>query len=118
MLPDRTRTRRLDLILRRFAVLSPQAATAVGLLSRCVTEGTPERNALKLVHADPDLAAKVLALCALPLQPVRDKPLAADQVMALRGFGPFRNALLSVRLVELLGRRREPAHDSPASAWE
>ena len=93
----------LDLILRRIDTLPTLPAIAVRLLSLTSSEESHTKEVVELVQADPALTAKVISMCRSASRGVSAEVLSVERAVVLLGFSAVRNAVLSLKLVQLFG---------------
>lgn len=99
-----SKPRRIELILRKIDSLPTLPAIATRLLSFTASDDAQAREVTELVSADPALTAKVLSLCRSTDKGVHSEVLTIDRAVVLLGFNAIRNAVLSVKVVEMFNR--------------
>jgi len=108
--PALTEARRVELILRQVDTLPTLPAVAMRLLSLTASDDSHTRDVVDLIKADPALTTRILALCKTADKGVgRRDILTVDRAVVLLGFSAVRNAVLSVKVLEMFGgaeRRR------------
>ena len=92
------------MILRQIDALPTLPAVATKLLALTADDGTHAREVTRLIESDPSLTAKVLSLCKTADKGVRNDVLTIDKAVVLLGFTAIRNAVLSVKVLEVFGQ--------------
>ena len=96
-----SKPRRIELILRQIDTLPTLPAVATKLLSLTADDDSNAREVTQLIQSDPSLTAKVLSLCKTADKGVRHDVLTIDRAVVLLGFTAIRNAVLSVKVLEV-----------------
>lgn len=98
---ESNKSRHVELILRQIESLPTLPVVATRLLQLTASEDSHTRQVIELVSHDPALTAKVLALCKQAHRGVRSETLTVDKAVMLLGFSAVRNAVLSVKVIEV-----------------
>lgn len=96
-----SKPRRIELILRQIDTLPTLPAVATKLLSLTADDDSNAKEVTQLIQSDPSLTAKVLSLCKTADKGVRQDILTIDRAVVLLGFNAIRNAVLSVKVLEV-----------------
>ena len=96
-----SKPRRIELILRQIDTLPTLPAVATRLLSLTADDDSNARQITQLIQSDPALTAKVLSLCKTADKGVRHDVLTIDRAVVLLGFTAIRNAVLSIKVLEI-----------------
>jgi len=110
-LQDATKSRRLELILRQVDSLPTLPAVATRLLTITADENADARQVIELVSSDQSLTAKVLSMVRAASRGVRDIT-TVDKAVVLLGFDEIRNAVLSIKVIEMFAPA-QPAGNTP-----
>ncbi len=113
-----SKPRRIELILRQIDQLPTLPAVATKLLSITSSEDSNAADVTRLIQSDPSLTAKVLSLCKTADKGVRSDVLTIDRAVVLLGFSAIRNAVLSVKVLEVFGGTRDGDLDYPVQGGE
>ncbi|MEX2214541.1 MAG: HDOD domain-containing protein, partial [Phycisphaeraceae bacterium] len=97
---DPTQTRRLEMILRQVDALPTLPMVATRLLALTSSEDSDAKEVITLISSDQALTAKVLSMVRAANRGVRDVT-TVDRAVVLLGFEAIRNAVLSVKVIEL-----------------
>jgi len=97
---DPTKVRRLELILQQVDSLPTLPVVATRLLSLTADEKAEAREVIGLVSSDQALTAKVLSMVRTASRAVRDVT-TVDKAVLLLGFDEVRNAVLSIKVIEM-----------------
>ena len=98
---EAAKTRRIELILRQIDSLPTLPSVATQLLSLTADDESHTNEVVELISSDPALTGKVLALCRRADVAVREEVLSIDRAVVLLGFNAIRNAVLSVKVLEV-----------------
>lgn len=93
--------RHIERILRQIDSLPTLPSVATRLLSLTADDESHLNEVVELVSSDPALTGKVLALCRRADMAVREEVLEIDRAIVLLGFNTIRNAVLSVKVLEV-----------------
>ncbi len=106
---DPAKVRRLELILQQVDSLPTLPVVATRLLSLTADEKADARQVIELVSSDQALTAKVLSMVRIAARGVRDVT-TVDKAVLLLGFDEVRNAVLSIKVIEMFepSRKRTP----------
>ncbi len=96
-----SKPRRIELILRQIDTLPTLPAVATKLLALTADDDSNARQVTQLIESDPSLTARVLSLCKTADKGVRHDILTIDRAVVLLGFTTIRNAVLSVKVLEV-----------------
>ncbi len=110
-----SKPRRIELILRQIDSLPTLPTVAARLLSLTASDDSSARQVIDLISTDPALTAKVLSLCSTADKGVSKDGLTIDKAVVLLGFNAIRNAVLSVKVFEMLGPDAERPADKVAT---
>ncbi|MEM9418614.1 MAG: HDOD domain-containing protein [Planctomycetota bacterium] len=110
-----SKPRRIELILRQIETLPTLPAVATKLLSLTADSDSNAKEVTSLIQSDPSLTAKVLSLCKTADKGVRNDVLTIDRAVVLLGFNAIRNAVLSVKVLEVFGGHIDGDLDQPVS---
>jgi signal transduction histidine kinase/HD-like signal output (HDOD) protein len=108
-MPDLTQTHQaqhLELILSELESLPTLPAVAVRLLQITDEDESDARQVIQLVASDPALTGKVLAMCRRAENTTREMVTTVDRAVTLLGFKAIRNAVLSIKVLEVFERSR------------
>ena len=108
-----SKPRRIELILRQIDALPTLPAVATRLLALTSDDDSSGKEVTQLIQSDPSLTAKVLSLCKTADKGVRSDVLTIDRAVVLLGFNAIRNAVLSVKVMEVFGGTVDGDLDSP-----
>ena len=108
-----SKPRRIELILRQIDTLPTLPAVATKLLALTADDDSNARQVTELIQSDPSLTAKVLSLCRTADKGVRHDILTIDRAVVLLGFSTIRNAVLSVKVLEVFEGRIDGDLDYP-----
>ncbi len=108
-----SKPRRIELILRQIETLPTLPAVATKLLSLTADDDSNAKEVTSLIQSDPSLTAKVLSLCKTADKGVRNDVLTIDRAVVLLGFNAIRNAVLSVKVLEVFGGQVDGDLDQP-----
>ncbi|MEM9914730.1 MAG: HDOD domain-containing protein [Planctomycetota bacterium] len=108
-----SKPRRIELILRQIETLPTLPAVATKLLSLTADEDSNAKEVTTLIQSDPSLTAKVLSLCKTADKGVRNDVITIDRAVVLLGFNAIRNAVLSVKVLEVFGGDIDGDLDQP-----
>lgn len=108
-----SKPRRIELILRQIDALPTLPAVATRLLALTSDDDSSGKEVTQLIQSDPSLTAKVLSLCKTADKGVRTDILTIDRAVVLLGFNAIRNAVLSVKVMEVFGGTVDGDLDSP-----
>ncbi|MEM7627309.1 MAG: HDOD domain-containing protein [Planctomycetota bacterium] len=108
-----SKPRRIELILRQIDALPTLPAVATRLLALTSDDDSSTKEVTQLIQSDPSLTAKVLSLCKTADKGVRSDILTIDRAVVLLGFNAIRNAVLSVKVMEVFGGTVDGDLDSP-----
>ncbi len=97
--------RHIERILRQIDSLPMLPSVATRLLSLTADDESHLNEIVELVSSDPALTGKVLALCRRADMAVREEVLEIDRAIVLLGFNTIRNAVLSVKVLEVFKNR-------------
>lgn len=100
------RRRHIDLIMCQIESLPTLPVVATRLLSLTADDKATARQVIDLVSSDPVLTAKVISLCRGADTGVRQDDLTVGRAVVLLGFAAVRNAVLSVKVMELFDNDR------------
>jgi len=110
-----SKPRRIELILRQIETLPTLPAVATKLLSLTADDDSNAKEVTSLIQSDPSLTAKVLSLCKTADKGVRNDVLTIDRAVVLLGFNAIRNAVLSVKVLEVFGGHVDGDLDQPTA---
>ncbi|MEM1107791.1 MAG: HDOD domain-containing protein [Planctomycetota bacterium] len=110
-----SKPRRIELILRQIETLPTLPAVATKLLSLTADDDSNAKEVTSLIQSDPSLTAKVLSLCKTADKGVRNDVLTIDRAVVLLGFNTIRNAVLSVKVLEVFGGQVDGDLDQPVT---
>ncbi len=111
---DTNKSRRIEMILRQVDSLPTLPAVALRLLSLTASDESDAREVIETVSADPALTANILAMCRHSDTGVRSDGLTIEKAVLLLGFNAVRNAVLSLKVMEVFGREeRSGTSDEP-----
>ena len=103
---DADRKRHVELILRQIESLPTLPVVATRLLSLTASDESSASQVVELINSDQALTARVLAMCHRADVPVRRQVLTVERAVVLLGFQAIRNAVLSIKVVDLFDHRR------------
>jgi len=103
------RAARLELILQQLEALPTLPAVATRLLQLTGSDDADARQVIELVESDQALTAKVLSLCRTADKGLTEAVTTVDRAVLLLGFEAIRNAVLSIKVVEVFAD--EPEQD-------
>lgn len=114
--------RQTEMILREIHALPTLPVVATRLLQLTADSEARTREVVEVVASDPTLTAKVLSLCRSADRGVRQDVLTIDRAVVLLGFNAIRNAVLSVKVLEVFAQagrrnRRKASGDEPPSPF-
>ena len=112
MSQELSKPKRIELILRQIDALPTLPAIATRLLQLTAREDSHAREVVELVSADPPLTAKVLSLCRTADRGIHRDTLTVDRAVILLGFNAIRNAVLSIKVVELFERAEDEGNET------
>jgi signal transduction histidine kinase/HD-like signal output (HDOD) protein len=123
---DQHRVQRVELILQQLDSLPTLSALALRLLEVIDSDSSSGKDAVKLVNADPALAAKVLKLCRCSERGRALNITTVDRAVLMLGFDTLRSAIFSVQIFELLERTTSPGGEfrsastifDPSAYWQ
>ncbi len=98
---DPTRTRRVELILRQIESLPTLPAVATRLLALTTDDDSHAREVVQIIQADAALTARILSMGRRAELGIRDEACTVDRMVMLLGFDAIRNAVLSIKVVEM-----------------
>ena len=98
---DSNKNSRIELILRQVESLPTLPSVATRLLSLTAAADTNASQIVEVVNSDPALTGKVLGLCRRANKAVRNDSITIDRAVVLLGFNAIRNAVLSVKVLEM-----------------
>ncbi|MEM8739056.1 MAG: HDOD domain-containing protein [Planctomycetota bacterium] len=110
-----SKPRRIELILRQIDTLPTLPAVATKLLSLTADNDSNAKQVTALIQSDPALTARVLSLCKTADKGVRHDVLTIDRAVVLLGFTTIRNAVLSIKVLEVFGGTVDGDLDQPAA---
>ena len=115
------RAARLELILQQLEALPTLPAVATRLLQLTGSDDSDARQVIDLVESDQALTAKVLAMCRTAEKGLNEAVTTVDRAVLLLGFEAIRNAVLSIKVLEVFADEPEPGEGpvkfSVAAFW-
>ncbi len=116
--PEQSMPRHVELILRHVESLPTLPAVATRLLALTSSDDSQAREVVELVQSDPTLTAKILGLCRHADLGVREEVLTVERAVVLLGFNALRNAVLSIKVIDLFRDRPSgPGQFDPVEFW-
>ena len=109
---DKNVLRRIDLILREVESLPTLPAVATRLLSLTTSQSSDIAEVVNLISADPALTAKILRLTQQTDLSFRNVT-SIEQAVKLLGFSAVRNAVLSLKILEVFDDDERVSTASP-----
>jgi signal transduction histidine kinase/HD-like signal output (HDOD) protein len=104
---DASKTRRIELILRQIDALPTLPAVAMRLLQLTSDDESESRAVIETVKSDQALTANILGMCRRADAGVRADTLTIDKAVLLLGYNAVRNAVLSLKVLEVFDREGE-----------
>ena len=111
------RRRHVELILRQIESLPTLPVVATRLLSLTADDEATAAQVVQMISSDPALTAKVLSLCRRADTGVRQEGLTVERAVILLGFAAIRNAVLSVKVMELFDTDRPDRSFDHSEFW-
>ena len=111
------RRRHVELILRQIESLPTLPVVATRLLSLTADDESTAAQVVELISSDPALTAKVLSLCRRADAGVQHDGLTVERAVVLLGFAAVRNAVLSVKVMELFDTDRSEQSFEHREFW-
>lgn len=104
----RTKGRRIELIIQQLESLPTLPAIAVRLLQVTVKKNANLTEVINLIEADPALAMKIIALVTRGGTGFKKGAITLKKAVVLLGFEAVRNAVLSIKVCEILSHHQVP----------
>ncbi|MHC4996807.1 MAG: HDOD domain-containing protein, partial [Planctomycetota bacterium] len=101
---DPPQTARLELILQQLDALPTLPSVAMRLLAVTADDTSEARQVIELIESDPALTSRVLAMCAAAHHGLGKKITTVDRAVVLLGFEAIRNAVLSIKVIEMFAK--------------
>jgi len=95
--------RRIELILRQLDALPTLPSVAARLLQLTADDSADTQEVVDLVASDPALTAKIISQCRAADKGVRSDVITIEHAVKLLGFSTIRNAVLSLKVLEIFG---------------
>lgn len=112
---DLPKPRRIELILNQLDALPTLPAVAAQLLRLTADEHAHAHQVVSLVSSDPALTARLISMCRTADKGVHQDVITVDQAVVLLGFSAVRNAVLSLKIVELFDCEQSPENHTKTS---
>ncbi|MEM9884132.1 MAG: HDOD domain-containing protein [Planctomycetota bacterium] len=113
-----SKPRRIELILRQIDTLPTLPAVATRLLQLTADDDASAKEVTRLIQSDPALTARVLSMCKAADKGVRSDIVTIDRAVVLLGFNAIRNAVLSVKVLEVFEGNVDGDLDYPLRGHE
>ncbi len=106
LVPESTRSDRVEVILQQLHTLPTLSAIAMRLLSLTSSDESEMTEIVRIIESDPSLTARMLSLCRRSETGLGAKITTVDRAAVMLGFEAIRNAVLSVEIYNLFASTR------------
>ena len=112
---DPTKIRRVEMILRQIDSLPTLPAVATRLLALTTNDQTETKQVVELIASDPALTSKILSICRRADMGIRGEANTIDKAVVLLGFTAVRNAVLSIKVYEMISHNPRTSEGQAAA---
>lgn len=103
--PNRVKSKKVEMILQQLHSLPTLPSVATRLLQITVQSHTQADEVVQLIQSDPSLSAKIIRLTNQASKDVNRQTVSSiSKAVVLLGFETLRNAVLSIKVFETLGK--------------
>jgi len=101
---SRSKSKKIELIIQQLNSLPTLPAIAARLLQLTVKKDTQAADIVELIQSDPALSARIIAMATRANAGMRKQTASLSKVVVFLGFDAVRNAVLSIKVFETLGK--------------
>ncbi len=101
------KSKKIELVLQQLNSLPTLPAVAARLLQLTVANDTQAQEVVRLIESDPSLASKIIAMATNASTGIGRQTVTLSKAVVLLGFDAVRNAVLSIKVFEALGKEND-----------